>query len=1355
MQADSPTPPSAPHNLSPTRPGLASTGFGPSDAKPTPANVSPRRLRRSPRLSGAVISSPQNAFDKENIASSLPSEPSTSAKTLDAGVSENSPCPKGFPLFQSPTRRTSPLRSRSSPTKYESALGRTVNPQSDDILSSSYESDDSVVVFFGKPSSAEKKKRLRYEQRVLEKRLKHKDSLDLARRRPISFNPDDTMLVDETMCVGGWSWNKAAPTPLRNGMTLLSSPTLSASSPTQGRSSARNFSSRQTLTLFGSDRDMEQVASPRRSTMTMADVLATPEETPQHDQNFADSESPQDVEEAQSAQRPVQERQVDQIKPVEQTEPQDQGDAPRKAQPDAQRLEAVIGEKANTNPFIAAKASPCRASKSPSKHRSEFPSGEQSPVRLIESLIGATMAQNKEFASPVRPPRRSPKLSLEALKLSTSPKKCTGKELFFSSSTPFRQSMADQQGTPLQHATPSHQTVPLPYSTPFRQPSATLPFPPSTGLSRFACLQNISPITSRVPETPSKRALSMRFAQHEGLPSPFISSGLSAPVDKTSIVGAERRQSPSRSVGVATQSPIQGQRTVSQRKHSDNVDEPAVLEPRSASPFKTVLAPGTLSVRSTEPELVTTPNRAFHVEGGDLRAAHLPLPVKATIAPDTTKSPEQGIKQLTVLLSPIRNEAGGSTAMPCTPPTAVTEAKPETPGPVFRQTARRVPVYQHEADFGVKVSPAKASYSPHKAYANSSARSNEYGTKADRVPARRVQMQPPTATRQVSAKQGDAPAPIAARIPSVASKASRAISAGAVRLGGQSTSLPAAAFSRNVSAASPAPAAVSTQATSRLASSLQGSSVASKASRLHRPASAVFGNKLSSPTKQAKTLSGLPRRKTAAAAAPAAGPGSRLPRPATLTAAANTAKPTSRPVPMAIARLAPSQRAEPSATAPRAQTTVSPTSGSPAKAFEVLQQAETPSSVQKSSPKNLMRSEVEAIASRQATVATKRPEERSTDSVPPRRQMSSSGIRASSAKAGTQGYVEFVGQEKMAKPTSTTVEAAAPARSSSPVVPLPPARPPSSARSTPHVIFDPEQQRLRCLAMQEKARNRKTSSSMSAPTSSVADELPSSEASSSPQSDTVEQTHSSLATQSAGETLTCRHAEVMDAAAMHSKEPSNGAGAMTATVSTTTLTGRPLRSTRSASRPLTSSATRVPPSRGRALSLNDIIAARKIDLPLSLTDQLRLADTVNKKHNEKTLARYKITKIQRPYERPPSPDRHDHEPEACIITDDLGSHRQGKGDLAPYSTPTRSSSSYGSGEGVKRVRWYRPLFVGKGARYGIRCYEGVKPALKPMTYGMDRLGNKVATGNSPKLSKGQSIVIYRNYFKGEPEPADS
>uniref|UniRef100_V5ESJ2 Uncharacterized protein n=2 Tax=Kalmanozyma brasiliensis (strain GHG001) TaxID=1365824 RepID=V5ESJ2_KALBG len=296
--------------------------------------------------------------------------------------------------------------------------------------------------------------------------------------------------------------------------------------------------------------------------------------------------------------------------------------------------------------------------------------------------------------------------------------------------------------------------------------------------------------------------------------------------------------------------------------------------------------------------------------------------------------------------------------------------------------------------------------------------------------------------------------------------------------------------------------------------------------------------------------------------------------------------------------------------------------------------------------------------------------------------------------------------------------------------------------------------------MQEKARNRmpKGSSSSSAPTSSDVEELLSSEASTargSPPSNVVEFAPASAPT--AVEALAAKHAEAVDAALNASAQSNATIAATTTAGATAASAGRPLRSARNASRTLTPSATRVPPARGRALSLNDIIAARKIDVPLSLTDQLKLADTVNKKHNEKTLARYKVTKIQRPYERPPSPDRHDHEPEACTIIDidDVSSHRQGKGDMSPYSTPPKgsSSSAYNSANARKSVRWYRPLFVGQGAQYGTQSCE-VRPALRPITYELDKLGNKVATGCSPKLLKGHAIVIYRNYFKGEPEPAD-
>ncbi|SPO26858.1 uncharacterized protein UTRI_04171_B [Ustilago trichophora] len=1361
MQVATPTPSPAPHTLSPSRPGLGPDGFGLADAKPAPIiNASPRRLRRSLRLSGAALSSPQNLLNKENVGASPMNQPSTSAKTLDIGISESnklSSSPRiGSPLSGSPALHSSPLRSRSSPIRIESPLRRSRMAQSDDIVSSSDESDDSTLVFFGKPSSAEKKKRVHYEQRVLEKRLKHKDSLDLARRRPISFNPDDTMLIDDQHAFG-WSWNKPTPTPSRPGMMLLSSPTLSPAvpdSPSKGRSSTRNSSPDSPLMVLNDDPAPHQPPPLDTTRLENPDTRESSEKA----SSKATQESPDGPGTTQL---------------VKETE------APIQVRTESQTVELKSNDKQDVNPFIVAQNSPAKdsAPRSPSKQRPESPRRAQSPVRLIETLIGATMAHNRDLTSPMRSPRRSPRLSLRALQLSTSPTKATGSGLFFGPSTPFQHSLAAQQATPFQQ------------STPFQQPAAVQLVPPSTGLSRFACLQNLSSL-NRAPETPANSALSMRMAHHAVLPSPFISGGIFEPLAEASSVGTTTHENPSQSPVRPLRAPNVGQLTPSPWKQSASVNEQAVVADsmlRSSSPSKAAPVPGTPSVRFVEPEMHTTPSRTGKAKNGETQGARSPSPAKAQIITDVLISPEQ-LSELQLepqsSPAPARDGAGSNMEMPSTPPSVMAESKTESPGPVFRQTARRVPIHQHEADFGVKVSPEKLSYSPRKAYANSSARTNDFGAKSERIPARRVPVQSAPAARQTSGKQGELSAPTAARVPSVASKAARTANAGASRIGSQATSLPAAALSRTVSATAAATSAATSgaatkQSATRLVSLSQGPSVASKASRLQRPASTAFGNPPSSPSKQARSLSGLPRPKLAppaASAALGAGPGSRLPRPATLGATANAARPASRPVPMAIARLAPAQqgvhRAVAASTTPKPQD-AAPVSGSP---VEATPTSEPSDPAQDEEMKDAVLVALEpSVASPEAEVAVARlpdlqviqAEEVASSSVPLRRQIPSSALRVPVARADADAQSDSVGQAlqtKTAKLMCRAVETA-PARSSSPVVAAPPARPPPSARSAPPVMLDPEQQRLRCLAMQEKARNRtpKLSSSVSAPTSSDVEELPSSEAGaagSSPQANTVEQSLAGATgptgAPSAAEALASKHAEAMDAASIMSA-PSSAPGTATGTAaaaSTTTSTGRPLRSTRSASRPLTPSATRVPPSRGRALSLNDIIAARKIDVPLSLTDQLRLADTVNKKHNEKTLARYKITKVQRPYERPPSPERHDHEPEACTIIDDSGSHRQGKGDLAPYSTPIKGSSTgYGSLDGRKCVRWYRPLFVGKGAQYGIRTSEA-RPALKPIQYELDRMGNKVATGNSPKLSKGQSIVIYRNYFKGEPEPAD-
>ncbi|SPO26582.1 uncharacterized protein UTRI_04171 [Ustilago trichophora] len=1371
MQVATPMPSPAPHTLSPSGPRLGPNGLGSSDASPSPiTNASPRRLRRSLRLSGAALSSPQSSLNKENVGGPPMNQPSTSAKTLDVGISESdklSSSPRvGSPLSGSPALHSSPLRSRSSPIRTKSPLRRSQMAQSDDIVSSSDESDDSTLVFFGKPSSAEKKKRVHYEQRVLEKRLKHKDSLDLARRRPISFNPDDTMLVDDQHAFG-WSWNKPTPTPSRTGMMLLSSPTLSsavADSPSKGRSSTRNSSPDRLLMLLDDDPAPHRPSSLDVTRLKNLDTRESSEQA-----------SPEATEESPAGPETTQ--------LVKETE------APIQVRLESQTVELKSIDKQDVNPFIVSRNSPVKdsAPKSPSKPRTESPRRAESPVRLIETLIGATMTHNRDLASPMRSPRRSPRLSVRALQLSTSPTKTTGSGLFFGPSTPFQQSLAAQQATPFQQ------------STPFQQPAAVQPVPPSTGLSRFACLQNLSSF-NRAQETPANRALSMRMAHHAALPSPFISGGIFEPLAEALPIGAATHETPSLSPLRPLRAPSSGQLTPSPWKQSASVNEQAVdADPnlRGSSPSKAAPVPGTPSVRFVEPELHTTPSRTGKTQNGETQGARTPSPSKAQIIADVSRS----LEQLAELQpepqpspAPARNGAVSNMEMPSTPPSAMVESNTETPGPVFRQTARRVPIHQHEADFGVKVSPEKLSYSPRKAHANSSARTNDFGAKQERIPARRVTVQSALAARKISGKQGEPSAPMSARVPSVASKAARTASAGGSRIGSQATSLSAAALSRTVSVPAAPTSATTSSATSgaatsgmatkqpatRLVASSQGPSVAPKASRLQRPASTTFGNPTSSPSKQTRSLSGLPRPKLApptASAAQGAGPGSRLPRPATLSATANAARPTSRPVPMAIARLAPAQqgihRAIAASATPKPQA-ASPVSGSSVEAAPISEpsnpaQDEEMKDVALAAPEpSVISPEAEVTGARQPESQVIQAEEVASSSVPLRRQISSSALRVPAVRAEADAQPEPVGQvlqTKTARSMGRAIETA-PARTSSPIVAAPPARPPSSARSAPPVMLDPEQQRLRCLAMQEKARNRtpKLMSSVSAPTSSDVEEPPSSEAGaagSSPQANTVEQSFAGATgptgAPSAAEALASKHAEAMDAASTTSA-PSSAPGTATGTAvtaSTITSSGRPLRSTRSASRPLTPSATRVPPSRGRALSLNDIIAARKIDVPLSLTDQLRLADTVNKKYNEKTLARYKITKVQRPYERPPSPERHDHEPEACTIIDDSGSHRQGKGDLAPYSTPIKGSISTGDGslDGRKCVRWYRPLFVGKGAQYGIRASEA-RPALKPIQYELDRMGNKVATGNSPKLSKGQSIVIYRNYFKGEPEPAD-
>ncbi|CBQ73784.1 conserved hypothetical protein [Sporisorium reilianum SRZ2] len=1344
MQVAAPSPSPARYVHSP-----AKSGFGSVEVPALPSTPSQRRLRRSLRLSGASLASPSQALNKENVGVIPSSQPSTSAKTLDVGSTDSDKLSSprlSSPLTSSSPLNSSPLRSRSSPLKTRSPLRRALHSHGDEMVSSSDESDDSTLVFFGKPSSAEKKKRIHYEQRVLEKRLKHKDSLDLARRRPISFNPDDTMLIDDQNA-NGWSWSRPTPTPSRSHKLLLSSPMrspASTASSTKSRGSTRS-SSPAPLTL-SSKQEQEEEASATPS-LDLAQVTSPASPSKSITQHVEPSSPPK------SPSKTDQEDAQDEQNHIEHTSP---------------KVNAAITEKLQpqSNPFIAAQAIPAKDSpskRSPSKQYAESPRRNQSPVRSVETLIGATMANNRDLLSPMRSPRRSPRLSLKALQLSTSPTKIGTAGPIFGLSTPFQQPLGMHQPTPQQH------------STPLQPPAAAPLVPPSTGLSRFACLQNLSALNNRVPETPANRALSMRLAHHSVLPSPFILTGLfdlPAAVPAT----ASKLQSPSRS-------PSRSMRAPSPAKHVVAMEQPVEAHSMVSrtSSSKAAPTPGTPSVRFAVPEMLETPTRSVQSSTAVLSAARSASPSKVRLVPDVLCL-EQAPAVPQPLVSPQRQNVDQAATMPATPSSNIAEAKPETPGPVFRQTARRVPIHQHEADFGVKVSPEKPSYSPRRAYANSSARTNDFGVKQERIPARRVPVQPTGASRQASSssRPGDAPAQGAVRVASVASKAARMVSNGSSRIGGQSSSLPPAALARvalSTQTASSAPSAATAQIAARSVSSLQGSSVASKASRLQRPASVAFGVKPNSPSKQARSLSGLPRPRSAqpaSASVPSSGPGSRLPRPATMGTSTNVTRPASRPVPMAIARLAPGQQGAhraPADSAPaRTQTVATPASTSlsssevsPASEASILSHDDGPQAIE------AVQGSLEAITAtadvdtptttHQAVVQAKQP----VASSDLRRQASASALNSASREANAKAQPESAAQAHQVKTARVMGATSAPdgdsARSSSPVVSAPAARPPSSARSAAPVVLDPEQQRLRCLAMQEKARNRtpKGSSSASVTASSDVEEFASGDSGAtkgSPPASVAESaqapTGGSGGAPTAVEALAAKHAEAVDSAASSGTTSANGT-----TASAPTSTGRPLRSTRLASRPLAPSAARIAPSRGRALSLNDIIAARKIDVPLSLADQLKLADTVNKKHNEKTLARYKVTKVQRPYERPPSPERHDHEPEACTIIDDLSSHRQGKGDVAPYSTPVKSSASsgYASSDRGKSVRWYRPLFVGQGAQYGIRACES-KPALKPIHYELDRMGNKVPTGCSPKLSKGQSIVIYRNYFKGEPEPAD-
>ncbi len=282
---------------------------------------------------------------------------------------------------------------------------------------------------------------------------------------------------------------------------------------------------------------------------------------------------------------------------------------------------------------------------------------------------------------------------------------------------------------------------------------------------------------------------------------------------------------------------------------------------------------------------IETPSKTEGAGNKDLLEARLPSPSKAGAVTEARASPERAPPLVHAFTSPVRQDRYQATQSLSTPPPAASaEAKPETP--VLSSDKRAT--CSHSAARGRiwrQGVPEKPSYSPRRAYANSSARNNDYGMKSERVPARRVLVQPTPAARQASAKLTESQATGAARVASVASKAARTVSSGASRIGGHSSSLPATALTRFASSShAPAPsastaAAAAVQPAVRSVSSSQGSSVASKASRLQRSASVAFGTKPVSPSEQARSLSGLPRPRSMQApssSAPASGPGSRL-----------------------------------------------------------------------------------------------------------------------------------------------------------------------------------------------------------------------------------------------------------------------------------------------------------------------------------------------------------------------------------------------------------------------------------------------------------------------------------------------
>ncbi len=151
------------------------------------------------------MSSPQQGLNKENLGATPLSQPSTSAKTLDVGLSDNGTLSSprlSSPLTSSSPDSTSPLRSR-SPRKQNSSPLRRTFAQKTTMTTSSLRTSRTIPPLSSSESLLSGKEEARALRAASAREsLKHKDSLDLARRRPISFIPT-THAYRRPTCSGG------------------------------------------------------------------------------------------------------------------------------------------------------------------------------------------------------------------------------------------------------------------------------------------------------------------------------------------------------------------------------------------------------------------------------------------------------------------------------------------------------------------------------------------------------------------------------------------------------------------------------------------------------------------------------------------------------------------------------------------------------------------------------------------------------------------------------------------------------------------------------------------------------------------------------------------------------------------------------------------------------------------------------------------------------------------------------------------------------------------------------------------------------------------------------------------------